>query len=63
MEGECTNSLCLCGHIQVLSSEASELLPIYNTTVSKFYKTPAAVSDWSTPGHSIRNYTTKRYGK
>ncbi|XP_792733.3 pyruvate dehydrogenase (acetyl-transferring) kinase isozyme 2, mitochondrial [Strongylocentrotus purpuratus] len=50
-------------YLKVLSSEASELLPIYNSAVSRYYKTPTPASDWSTPGYFIRNYTTKRYGK
>ncbi|XP_072174005.1 pyruvate dehydrogenase (acetyl-transferring) kinase isozyme 2, mitochondrial-like [Diadema setosum] len=50
-------------YLKVLSSEASELLPIYNSAVSRYYKTPTPASDWSTPGYFIRNYTTRRYGK
>ncbi|XP_041458551.1 pyruvate dehydrogenase (acetyl-transferring) kinase isozyme 2, mitochondrial-like [Lytechinus variegatus] len=50
-------------YLKVLSSEAAELLPIYNSAVSRYYKTPTPASDWSTPGYFIRNYTTKRYGK
>ncbi|XP_014212085.1 pyruvate dehydrogenase (acetyl-transferring) kinase, mitochondrial [Copidosoma floridanum] len=34
-------------YLKALSNEANELLPIYNKTSSKFYKTPLPVADWS----------------
>lgn len=32
---------------QALSTEANELLPIFNKTSSKFYRTPVPIADWS----------------
>ena len=34
-------------HLQALSTEANELLPIFNKTSSKFYRTPVPIADWS----------------
>lgn len=34
-------------HPQALSTEANELLPIFNKTSSKFYRTPVPIADWS----------------
>jgi len=34
-------------HLQALSTEANELLPIFNKTSSKFYRTPVPTADWS----------------
>ena len=33
--------------MKALSNEANELLPIFNKTSSKFYKTPIPTADWS----------------
>ncbi|XP_041372046.1 pyruvate dehydrogenase (acetyl-transferring) kinase isozyme 3, mitochondrial-like isoform X2 [Gigantopelta aegis] len=52
-------------YLKVLSNEASELLPIYNTTASKVYAADIPVCDWSSPwtptggsGSQSRSYTT-----
>ncbi|XP_076230196.1 pyruvate dehydrogenase kinase isoform X1 [Nomia melanderi] len=34
-------------YLKALSNEANELLPIFNKTSSKFYRTPVSTTDWS----------------
>ncbi|XP_058798351.1 pyruvate dehydrogenase (acetyl-transferring) kinase, mitochondrial isoform X2 [Phymastichus coffea] len=34
-------------YLKALSNEANELLPIFNKTSSKFYRTPISTADWS----------------
>ncbi|KAK0163640.1 hypothetical protein PV327_007303 [Microctonus hyperodae] len=34
-------------YLKALSNEANELLPIFNKTSTKFYRTPLATADWS----------------
>ncbi|XP_077257387.1 pyruvate dehydrogenase kinase [Temnothorax americanus] len=34
-------------YLKALSTEANELLPIFNKTSSKFYRTPVPIADWS----------------
>lgn len=34
-------------HLQALTNEANELLPIFNKTTSKFYRTAVQTGDWS----------------
>lgn len=34
-------------YFQALSTEANELLPIFNKTSSNFYRTPIPTADWS----------------
>merc|ERR1719370_2398521 len=36
-------------YLKTLSSDATELLPIFNKTTSKYYKTNTSQSDWSSP--------------
>jgi len=36
-------------YLKTLSSDATELLPIFNKTTSKYYKTNISQSDWSSP--------------
>uniref|UniRef100_A0A0B7AGD7 Protein-serine/threonine kinase n=1 Tax=Arion vulgaris TaxID=1028688 RepID=A0A0B7AGD7_9EUPU len=36
-------------YLKVLSNEANEMLPVYNTTASKVYHTDVPVNDWSSP--------------
>ncbi|ESP03088.1 hypothetical protein LOTGIDRAFT_111147 [Lottia gigantea] len=57
-------------YLKVLSNEANERLPVYNTTASKVYSSDIPVSDWSSSspfnnnGHqSHRNYYTTAYNR
>jgi pyruvate dehydrogenase kinase 2/3/4 len=43
-------------YLKVLSNEANEMLPVYNTTASKVYHTDIPVNDWSSPW--ITNHRT-----
>ncbi|XP_048727941.1 pyruvate dehydrogenase (acetyl-transferring) kinase isozyme 2, mitochondrial-like isoform X2 [Ostrea edulis] len=48
-------------YLKVNSSEASECLPIYNTTTSRMYEAEKVVSDWSSNtnwSQSMRTYST-----
>ena len=36
-------------YLKTVSSDASELLPIFNKTTSRYYKTNLSQSDWSSP--------------
>jgi pyruvate dehydrogenase kinase 2/3/4 len=38
---------------QALSNEANELLPIFNKTTSKFYRTIVQTGDWSNQAASV----------
>ena len=46
---------------QVLSSEANELLPIYNKTSYKQYQHGIPVADWSNPAHTTGLHTVLTY--
>lgn len=39
--------------LQALSNEANELLPIFNKTTSKFYRTVVPTGDWSNQATNI----------
>ncbi|XP_063423337.1 pyruvate dehydrogenase (acetyl-transferring) kinase isozyme 2, mitochondrial-like isoform X2 [Mytilus trossulus] len=45
-------------YLKVLSNEANECLPIYNTTSAKMYETDVVVSDWTSPPKSPQNSRT-----
>ncbi|BFZ22683.1 hypothetical protein BsWGS_25722 [Bradybaena similaris] len=49
-------------YLKVLSNEANEMLPVYNTTASKVYHTDIPVNDWSSSwmtGHRLLSSTPK----
>ncbi|PIK49996.1 putative pyruvate dehydrogenase (acetyl-transferring) kinase isozyme 2, mitochondrial [Apostichopus japonicus] len=52
MEGYGTDALI---YLKVLSSEANELLPIYNHAVNRHYRANLTVSDWSSPMGGFRS--------
>jgi len=41
--------------VQAMSSEANELLPVFNKTSSRFYRTSIPAGDWS---NHVRHLTT-----
>lgn len=52
--------------LQALSSEANELLPVYNKTCQRQYSTPVQTHDWSSQIHSamfIRPFSTNSRNK
>jgi pyruvate dehydrogenase kinase 2/3/4 len=42
-----------CIYLKVLSSEANEMLPVFNKTSSKHYKSHVGSHDWSSSGGPI----------
>ncbi|XP_038076076.1 pyruvate dehydrogenase (acetyl-transferring) kinase isozyme 2, mitochondrial-like [Patiria miniata] len=46
-------------YLKVLSSEANELLPIYNRATTRIYQANTPVSDWSSPAGCIRPFSTR----
>ncbi|KAK6183451.1 hypothetical protein SNE40_010931 [Patella caerulea] len=59
LEGFGTDALI---YLKVLSNEANELLPVYNTTTSKFYASDIPVSDWSSsPSNGPSSTSTRTY--
>lgn len=46
LEGYGTDAII---YLKVLSNEANEQLPVYNSTASRMYNTQTPVSDWSSP--------------
>ncbi len=55
MDGHGTDAVV---YLKVLSSEANELLPIYNRSVSRMYQSTTSISDWSSPAGNIRPFST-----
>ncbi|XP_076048481.1 pyruvate dehydrogenase kinase isoform X2 [Oratosquilla oratoria] len=58
MEGYGTDAMI---YLKALSSEAAELLPVYNKTCQRQYSTPVQTHDWSSQMHSamfIRPFST-----
>ncbi|CAG0919485.1 unnamed protein product [Notodromas monacha] len=58
MDGYGTDALV---YLKALSSEANELLPIFNKATSKNYETSVQTSDWSVPGQffsHVRHFST-----
>ncbi|XP_053636878.1 pyruvate dehydrogenase (acetyl-transferring) kinase, mitochondrial isoform X2 [Cherax quadricarinatus] len=52
--------------LKALSSEANELLPVYNKTCQRQYSTPIQTHDWSSQSHSamfIRPFCTNSHNK
>ncbi|XP_076241186.1 pyruvate dehydrogenase kinase [Calliopsis andreniformis] len=45
-------------YLKALSNEANELLPIFNKTSSKFYRTPVSNTDWSS--HCVTGMATRQ---
>ncbi|XP_033126209.1 pyruvate dehydrogenase (acetyl-transferring) kinase isozyme 2, mitochondrial-like [Anneissia japonica] len=43
-------------YLKKLSSEANELLPVFNSSTSRHYKMPAVTHDWSRAGNNVRPY-------
>ncbi|XP_068218042.1 pyruvate dehydrogenase (acetyl-transferring) kinase, mitochondrial-like isoform X1 [Palaemon carinicauda] len=55
-----------CIFLKALSSEANELLPVYNKTCQRQYSTPIQTHDWSSQGHSamfVRPFSTNSLNK
>ncbi|XP_072019788.1 LOW QUALITY PROTEIN: pyruvate dehydrogenase (acetyl-transferring) kinase isozyme 2, mitochondrial-like [Amphiura filiformis] len=55
MDGYGTDAII---YLKVLESEANELLPVYNTSVSKHYQANTPTSDWSSPTGYTRYFST-----
>ena len=51
--------ICCCLHLQALSSEANELLPVYNKNAIRQYANPLQTHDWSSQGGAtpIRHFS------
>lgn len=54
MEGYGTDAMV---YLKVLSSEANELLPIYNHAVNRHYRANLPASDWSSPMGGFRSFS------